>query len=320
MAANPQDPMQRLEKLYDSGNKRIDQYLKDLRQFYEQQGDLSPTGEKIFDQMQKEIRQTRLIRNVAIGLALILIAVAGFLFLKKETQTLRQDNYTFLLDKIKASSLPLRLEDNPNGTLSVVLDNNDELTAEELKALQEIEKAVPAIGRISYLGPAKRLQAFLESAANNQVDYRISPLTQDMSIGKIQMSWEQGAIGMGRSSGTDDALKYLVNEPIDYFDNFKSIDFVLRILGYDQNTQRWRFQFGERQGDQIIWDTRTNYQIQKSANGRIQERPIVATFDDWQNMYIVAIGIGGWGTDSTDINEVKYAWNVNSFAQGIHLD
>lgn len=312
--------MQRLEKLYDSGNQRIDQYLKDLRQFYEQQGDLSPTGEKIFDQMQKEIRQTRLIRNVAIGLALILIAVAGFLFLKKETQTLRQDNYTFLLDKIKASSLPLRLEDNPNGTLSVVLDNNDELTAEELKALQEIEKAVPAIGRISYLGPAKRLQAFLESAANNQVDYRISPLTQDMSIGKIQMSWEQGAIGMGRSSGTDDALKYLVNEPIDYFDNFKSIDFVLRILGYDQNTQRWRFQFGERQGDQIIWDTRTNYQIQKSANGRIQERPIVATFDDWQNMYIVAIGIGGWGTDSTDITEVKYAWNVNSFAQGIHLD
>jgi len=320
MAEQQGDPMKRLEHIYESGNKRIDQYLEGLRSFYAQQGDLSPTAEKIFDQMQREVTQTRTIRNVAIGLVLLLSGVAGFFYFKKENQEIRQGDYSFLLEKIKASSLPLRLEDHPNGTLSVVLDRSNDLSTRELEALTEIEEAVPSLGRINYLGPAKPLKAFIQEASNNNVDYQISPTTEETTIGHLQMTWDQGSIGMGRSSGTDDRLKYLVNTPIDYFENIKSIDFVLRILDYDQNTQRWKLQFGERQGQTIVWDSRTNYQIRKSANGQIEERPIVATFKDWKNMYIVAIGIGGWGTDEADIDQVKYAWNVNSFAQKIRLD
>lgn len=322
MATDPQNPMDRLEKIYESGNKRIDQYLDGLRSFYQQQGELSPTAEKIFDEMQREVNQTRTIRNVAIGLVLALGCVAAFLFFKKENQDIKQDNYSFLLEKIKSSNLPLHLAANPNGSLSVVIDQNADLSARELRELEEIQEAVPTLGQINFLGSAKRLSANMELDRDDNVFYRVSPpSSQDIQIGKLQVRWEQGAIGLGRNSSVvEDNPQYELSEPYDYIDNFKSMDFVVRILSYDKGTKSWKFQFGERQGGEIVWDNQHNYQIPKSPNGRIQTRPIIAACQEWKNMYVVAIGIGEWGVGESDVTEIKYAWNVNSFAQKIRLD
>lgn len=320
MATDPKNPIERLEKLYESGNKRIDQYIDQLKSFYQQEGALSPIGELIFDHMQKEINQTRFIRNVAIGLVLLLSCLAGFLYLKKENQDIKQDNYTFLLEKIKASNLPLRLESNGNGGLSVVLDRGGEFTAKEKEALAKIEEAVPALGQINYLGSSKRLRALLELDSDDNIFYRVN--AQETPIGKLQLRWEQGAIGLIRSANPnpDENPQYELGVAYDYIDNFKSMDFVVRILGYDKRTQSWKFQFGERQNGTIVWDNQSNYQIQRSTNGRIERRPIIAASPDWRNMYVVAIGIGEWGVDENDITQIKYAWNLNSFAQKIRLD
>ena len=321
MATDPHNPIGRLEELYESGNKRIDQYLDQLRRFYQQEGELSPIGELIFDHMQKEINQTRTIRNVAIALVLLLGCLAGFLYVKKESQGIKQDNYAFLLEKIKTSNLPLRLEGNNSGGLSVVLDQTEELSRKEKDALSQIEDAVPALGQINYLGSSKRLRARMELDNDDNIFYRIN--AKETPIGRLQLRYAQGAIGLIRSASSndqEDTPQYELEVPYDYIDNFKSMDFVVRIQGYDKRTQSWKFQFGERQNGQIIWDAQNNYQIQRSPNGRIERKPIIAASPAWKNMYVVAIGIGEWGVDENDITQIKYAWNMNSFAQKIRLD
>jgi hypothetical protein len=220
-----------------------------------------------------------------------------------------------LIETARKAQLAVRLE-NPEGInktwLDVKVDPEAESDPELKRRMNKILESFPALGRHYGLGQNKILRV----KHKDNFLWTVLPESGDttQTLGSLKIDQKLGFIDyLNKRVEVGEAIRY---EEV--------TEFYVKILGYKRrnpqvpDTVEWNVVFGEKtDNNPTFWLSATDaIIIDQSPNGQINEEPFFITYPQWDNMYIVSIGIGRLG----EKDDKEFAWYLNSYVRKISLE
>ncbi len=304
--------LNQLNKVAESGEKRIDQYIRMSQQFLKSSPEWNERYNQIFQEMLKEIQVSRKIKNIATGAVIFLVIVLIGVMLSSYFLKKQKDSDIALIETARNAQLALQFRGVTDSWLEVSVDTGAVSDPKLKGRLAKILAEFPSLGRHYGLG----LQKHLKLKRNSENTWYVLPETNDVHQ-------VLGFVELHQAFGKVDFLNKRVelNEEIRY-DEVN--DFYIKITGYKRRNPEipedveWGVIFGEREANgEILWNTEPVH-VNQSINGSYVKEPFVLTHPSWQRIYVVSIGIGRLGTDR-EIH-TDFAWNLRSFVRAFSLD
>lgn len=307
--------LNQLANVAAKSEKRVDKYIELTQKFLKDSPEWTAQHGIIFKEMLNEIQGSRKIKNMAFITIIVLTGLLITISLITFVLNKKSESDQALIETARKAQLAVRL-DNPAGSnrnwMEVKVDPEAESDPELKDRMNKILASFPALGRHYGLGKNKSLEV-------NRRDYHkwlVVPESGDTSqtLGYIRVDQKLGSIDYtNKRVELGEAIRY---EEVS--------DFYVKILSYKRrnpqipDTVEWNITFGEKEGNQpITWLTEDQaITVNQSANGQIIEEPFYITEPQWQNMYVVSIGVGRLG----EKDEKQFAWYLNSYVRriGIH--
>ena len=300
---------------------RVDTYLEKLQKFLSTSPKWTPQHEKLFDEMIKSARTSRIQAIGAGGIAALLIV---FIFVYAWFIVPLQQRR--LVEDLRNANLEIEFQESASDLLIKYASDSDVdeavgVPSRRNRLLKQANLFDVVIGRYAGgLGTGAVLR-FHKPSNNGPAQtastwrWNVKPQNDDSIVGTLTMANKAGSI---------DLDEVYFDDPIPHRD---LSEFMLRIVSVSPATwigeasnrsAQYQVTFGvQPEGkSKLVWSS--SFFVRYSGKGHIKHGPFLVSSPEWSSAYVANVGIGYWGSDERRGERVAYY--VKSDAYRISLN
>lgn len=288
--------------------RRVDAYLTDLRNFLSSTPDWQSQHDKIFNEMLRSVRVSRMqgIASTLIALLLIItLAVYAWHIVPRQQQE--------LADRLVKANLAIDFKEI-GSDLSIKYITEPPDTIRD-KLLNDANLYGTAIGRYSGGLGSKAVLGFKRDEAEDHLTtwrWNVTPQSQESTIGTLTV---------GNTGGTVDRSEVFFGDNVQYLDLpelYLRIDDVIPKPWVDMDSERncqYKVKFGVKSEEKSdpVWSP--HVYVRYSPNGSNEDGPFLVSAPGWSSVYVANVAIGYWGEDAK-----RVAYHVKSDAYRISFN
>lgn len=300
--------LNKLDDISTKKDKRVDNYITGLREVLKENTEnWNDRHDLVFNEMVKEVRTSRLIGFISsIGVFVSICFIFIYIFILVPNQ--RKN----LVENIKEANIPIKFvpSNNLKNQLRVEYDVSD-LKGNQLEFLNKLNLDKLGI----YTGLGEDALLYLEKS-KEPLEWLVTPMgRKNEVIGKIKVAKDIGSLDRLNSMKINDSISH--NNLSEVYLMYSKAPSGKWTEHTEENPNDYNFQYGIKENGKIIWNDPII--VKSSLGGKILRGPFLLSHNEWENIYIVNIAAGNYGSLETDTGLIPIVYNITSKVQKINF-